>query len=212
MFAGIAAPTTYAIAVVLGGVLWPAYSHFSQPISDLIADGAPTKRVLDPLFALYNLLTLAFGVGMLRLVRTHPSNTRQTLGLFGAYVLLAEGVFGFLTLFFPEGPGGMNSKIEITGMFHIALAALSSLTSMLSVLPVGLWLRSIPTLRTYGAYSLATVAFIFLTGGASAAVIATQGAAGGLLERLTIGGFLQWLIVLALLGISLGQQTCGKES
>jgi hypothetical protein len=70
---------------------------------------------------------------------------------------------------------------------------------------VGLWLRAIPSLQTYGTCSLASVAFIFITGGLSAAAIATGGSIGGLLERLTIGGFLHWFLVLALVGISLGQ-------
>ena len=92
----------------------------------------------------------------------------------------------------------MHSKINATGQLHIAFAALSSLTSMLAVLLVGLWLRGIPMLRSYGTYSLATVVLIFMTGGLSAVVIAIGGTGGGFLERFTIDSLLQRLLAIAL--------------
>jgi len=48
MLCGILAPVVYVITVILGGFLWPGYSHVSQPVSDLIATGAPNKSLLDP--------------------------------------------------------------------------------------------------------------------------------------------------------------------
>lgn len=39
---------------------------------------------------------------------------------------------------------------------------------------------------------------MFITGGFTAAMSASHGAIGGLVERLTIGGFMQWLFVTTL--------------
>jgi hypothetical protein len=62
MLSGILAPVVYVTTVILGGILRPGYSPLSEAVSELIATGAPNKLFLDPLFALYNLLTLAFGM------------------------------------------------------------------------------------------------------------------------------------------------------
>jgi hypothetical protein len=64
---------------------------------------------------------------------------------------------------------------------------------------MGLWLRHIPRLRGYSRYSFISLGVVFLSGGLAAASIASNSPAGGLIERITIGGFLQWVFVIALL-------------
>ncbi len=198
MLCGILAPIVYALMVVLGGILRPGYSHVAQAVSDLIATGAPNKSLLDPLFGVYNLLTLAFGVGLLQLVRSHNRNRGKVVGTLGALFLVAESVFGFVTLFFPEPSGGMSAAITSTGSMHIVFAGLSSLTTMLAILLMGFWFRNSQGLRGYGLYSFISVAVVFLSGGLAAITVANQSPIAGLVERITIGGFLQWLLVIAL--------------
>jgi len=196
MLCGVAAPLVYLVAVVLGGALRPDYSHLAQPVSDLIAVGAPNKRLLDALFTGYNLLTAALGVGLLGRVRDGAISGARSLGRAGAVVLVGEGVFGFMTLFFPEDAEGLGSAISTTGLLHIVFAGLSSLSSMLAVLLGGLWLKSSPRWACLGRYSLWSVGAIFVSGGLAALLVARHSELGGLVERLTIGGFLQWVLVL----------------
>ncbi len=184
MLCGILAPVVYAVTVIVGGLLRPGYSHISQAVSDLIATGAPNKSLLDPLFAIYNLLTIAFGIGLFQRVRADDQRGRKVVGIVGALVLVAEGLFGFVTLFFPEDPGGMGAPITSTGTLHIVFAGLSSLTTMLAILLMGFWFRSVPRLRGYGVYSFISVGAIFLSGGLAAASIASKSPAGGLIERI----------------------------
>jgi hypothetical protein len=114
----------YVVAVVLGGLLSPDYSHASQAISELIEVGAPNKWLLNPLFALYNLLTGTFAVGLFLVVRTRRRTERRLSGLLGALVLVFEAFVGLVTVFFPQDPPG--SPPTPTGATHIALAGLSS--------------------------------------------------------------------------------------
>jgi hypothetical protein len=93
----------------------------------------------------------------------------------------------------------MSAAITSTGAMHIVFAGLSSLATMLAILLMGLWFRSSQRLRGYGLYSFISVAAVFLTGGFAAYSVANQSSIGGLIERITIGGFLQWLFVIALL-------------
>lgn len=197
MLAGILAPLVYVGTVILGGLLRPNYSHIAQPVSDLVASGAPNKSLLDPLFGLYNLLTIGFGIGLWRRVRAERDSGRQTIGMIGAVMLLLEGLFGIITLFFPEDAGSIAEATSI-GKLHIVFAGLSSLTTMLTMLLMGFWFRSVARLRGSGVYSFISLLVVFVSGGMAAAGVATHSPIGGLLERLTIGGFMQWTFVIAL--------------
>lgn len=196
MLSGILASLAYVIAVVVGGILRPDYSHIAQYVSELIERGAPNKAMLNPLFAIYNILTIAFGIGLFLYVRAIPESRRKMLGIVGALILIAEGISGFVTVFFPQDPIG--SPATATGNMHIVLASLSSLTTMLAMLFLGFWFRIIPTLRSYGLYSFISLGVVFISGGVAASTIAHPGPVNGLIDRVTIFGFIQWLFVIAL--------------
>lgn len=204
LWAGVAAPILYCETVVLGGALRSGYSHVGQPVSDLIAAGAPHKALLDALFAFYNLLVFAFGVGVFRLVRRPGPLPDQALGRAGAGMLLAESAFGLATLLFPEDPPG--AALSIRGTLHIALAGLSSLATMLAMGLVGGWLGHQPHGRGSSQYSFWSLGWVLLTGGLAVVAVARHLPGGGLLERLTIGGFLQWMLLIALRLLAANEQ------
>jgi hypothetical membrane protein len=81
---GILAPVLYVFTVILGGAISPEYSHVSQAVSDLIATDAPNKPLLDALFAIYNLLAIAFAFSLLQYVRSDNQSRRRLIGTIGA--------------------------------------------------------------------------------------------------------------------------------
>jgi len=194
LLAGPAAAVAYGVAVVLGGLLRPGYSHVSQAVSELLEVGAPNKAALNTLFLAYNVLTAVFSLGVFRAGANDKS--RRALASAAATVLLAGAVVGFTTVFFPQDVPG--TPATVTGGMHIALAALSSLSSMAAILLVCLWLRNRSAARGYAVYSLVTLIVVFVTGGVAAATTAAGIPINGLAERLTIGAFLQWMFVLGL--------------
>jgi hypothetical membrane protein len=193
LLSGMLASLVYVCAVLLGGALWKEYSHAAQPVSDLIAADAPQAWLLNPLFALYNALTLCFGVALFLFVKEDSRSEKRSLGRAGALVLLAEGVFGLLILFFPEDAGGMKAAISSSGRMHILLAGLSSMSTMLAVLLMGFYFGGHARLRALGLYSFLSVTLIFMSGGLAAFSVANHNLMGGVFERVTIGAFLQWL-------------------
>jgi hypothetical protein len=196
MLCGMLAPVMYVIAVIMGGRLRPGYSHKSQFVSELIEAGAPNKSLLNPLFALYNLLTITFGIGLFTRVRAMSKHKGKASGSLGALVLVVEGIFGFVTVFFPQDPRG--APVTSRGKIHIALAALSSLTTILTMGLLGFWFRTIARWRSYSIYSFISGIIVFISGGLAAYTGATNSRILGIMERITIGGFLQWLFVIAL--------------
>jgi uncharacterized oligopeptide transporter (OPT) family protein len=69
---------------------------------------------------------------------------------------------------------------------------------MLTILLTGFWFTKSRYLHRYAAYSILSVAAVFVTGGMAAFGVAQQSPFAGLIERITIGGFMQWLFVIAL--------------
>jgi len=124
LLAGAGATAVYVVSVILGGIIRPGFSHLSQAVSELIEIGAPNKNILNPLFLLYNLLTAGFGIG-LYFYGSNGTDSRRII-VAASVVLVAEAVFGFVTVFFPQDVPG--TPITPTGTVHILLAATSSLS------------------------------------------------------------------------------------
>jgi hypothetical membrane protein len=61
---GILAPLLYASTDILAGALYAGYSFTSQAISELFAIGAPTSHLVVPLFTVYDVLLVAFALGV----------------------------------------------------------------------------------------------------------------------------------------------------
>lgn len=188
-YAGVAAVCTYCLAVILGAALYPGYSHLADTISSLTNPSAPNLGLMNGLFCLYNLACIAFGVGWgLRAV----SATARAAAILVALC----GLLGLVMFFFPQDAPG--TAVSAKGAVHIALAGAMSLLSMAGMLTRVLAERRVPALKGMSTYSFVSVAAVFLTGGLAAAGVAGTWPVAGLLERLTIGAYLQWLAVQAL--------------
>ncbi len=185
---GMAAPVLYAASVVLGGALWPEYSHLRDPISLLASTGVPNALLMNVLFACYDVLLCLFGLAWWFGERHRP-------GSLAAMLLAVIGFLGIAMFFFRQDAPGLN--MTAAGLVHIVLAGAMSLLTMLAI-----FLRGRAEWRELGqrkaaVYSFVSLAVVFITGGPAAFSIARHWTFGGLLERLTIGAFLLWVFVEA---------------
>jgi transketolase C-terminal domain/subunit len=76
------------------------------------------------------------------------------------------------------------------------MAGVASLGTMVTILALALWFRNIPALKRLVAYSMISVAVIFVSGGLTAAAMATHHPLFGLIERITIFTFTLWVFVI----------------
>ena len=183
---GVAAPLLYAGAVVLGGALWPQYSHLKDPISLLASDEAPHALMMNVLFAVYDVVLTLFGLAWWFAER----RGRRPLS---AALLSVIGILGLFMFFFRQD--AIGSDMTTVGLVHIVLAAAMSLLTMVVILLRG---RAEMHGRPGAAlYSFASLAIVFITGGLAAIAIAQHWTYGGVFERLTIGTFLLWVLVEA---------------
>ena len=188
LVSGIISSLLYLGIDSLAAMRYESYhSYFSQAISELGAVGAPTERLVHPLFIAYDLLIIAFGVGVWQERRRH-----RALRLIGP-LLIGIGIVGLVTppmsLRGTGTPSGDLPHIIFTGV--IVLFILTAIALGASLVSGG-WRR----------YSCATLAAIVVTGawtGVEGARLAAGGPTPwlGVAERINIGAYLLWVLLLA---------------
>jgi hypothetical protein len=193
LLCGIAASLLYVAMNVVVPMRWPAYSSFSQTVSELSAIDAPTRAVWMPLGVAYTVLMVAFGAGV-----AASSRGRLAVRVSGG-LLVAYGAVG---MFWPP----MHQRAVLaagghtrTDTLHLVWAAVTVLLMFLAMLFGAAALG-----RRFRAYSIATIvtllAFGALTSVQAPAVEANLPTPWiGVWERINIGVFLLWVIVLAVM-------------
>jgi hypothetical membrane protein len=64
LICGILSSLLYVGTDILAGMLWEGYSFTHQAVSELSAIGAPTRPLVVPLYFVYDVLMIAFGLGV----------------------------------------------------------------------------------------------------------------------------------------------------
>jgi hypothetical protein len=173
---------------------WPEYSSASQTVSELSAVGAPTRPLWVVMGLVYTLLVTGFGWG----VRLAAGDDRR-LRIAGMLIAI-DGALGIAWIFAPmhlrpvlAAGGGTFSDTA-----HIALGVV---TEVLYLLALGFAAAALG--RAFRVYSTATFAVLLVFG---VLIFRDAPAVGaneptplvGVWERINIGVFLAWVVVLAL--------------
>ncbi len=191
LFCGILSSLLYIAMTIFVPLQWPGYNAASQVISELSAIDAPTRQLWVPLGIIYTLLTAVFGYGV-----WSTAGRNSLLGVTGALIFI-NGVLG---LFWPPmhqrevlAAGGGT----ITDTLHIAF---SFATVFLFMLSIGFGAAALG--KRFRIYSFITmiilVVFGILTGVNAPAMEANLPTPLiGVWERINIGVYMLWIMVLA---------------
>lgn len=193
----ILASLCYIAAVVVGGALRSDYSHLMNSISELSLAGAPNKTMLDVVFGVYNVLLVGFGVTVLAWFR----RVRGARMRVAAWMMVVVGACGALMFFFRQDPRGTIPTF--TGTMHLVLAGIMSPLTVVLILLGGLSLGSLRGFSGYRTYSIVSFAVCLVSGLATAVSTARGFLYMGLLERITIGSFIIWLLVTGIMMLRL---------
>lgn len=191
LWAGVVAAVLYTAVVIIGAWVTPGYSHVGDHVSTLYQAGSANGAWIATLFAVYNVLVVAFGVGVFH-IAADAGTPRRIAGLLGSIALILTGVAGALDAFFPQDPIGM--PVTSTGTLHIVFAGLASLLTVIAIVMIAAWALRRPSLRNLGKYSAVTAAVIVVSGPIAAIATANLWSTMGLIERVPIFGFIQWLV------------------
>ena len=191
---GVLSSLLYVAMTILVARQWDGYSSASQTISELSAIGAPTRSLWAVPGAVYTVLVIAFGWGVWK-SGAHDRAFRIVGGLILAY--------GALGLVWPFAPMHLRETLAAgegtaSDTMHLVLA---SVTVLLMLLAIAFGAAAFG--RPFRLYSIVTLV-ILATFGALTFRDAPGIAANlptpwiGVWERINLGVFLLWVVVLAI--------------
>jgi hypothetical protein len=199
---GVVSSLFYVAMNVVVSVQWPEYSSASQVISELSAVDAPTRPLWVVLGIFYTLLVTLFGWG----VRIAAGGDRR---LRAAGILIAVyGALGIVWVFAPMhardvlGAGGGDVR-------DIVHNTLGGVTEVIYLVALGLAASALGT--AFRMYSIATFVILLLFGIQMAREAPRVGMNQptpliGVWQRINIGVFLAWVIVLAIVLLVRGHE------
>lgn len=190
---GIAASVLYVAMCVFVPMLWVAYSSWSHTISELSAVNAPTRSLWVFLGTVYALLMIAFGFGVLKSgARTRPLRVTGVLMI----------IYGVICLLWPLAPMHQRDVLAAGGKtfsdtMHIVFTIV---TVTVMILAMGFGAAAFG--KKFRVYTILTLVILFtfgsLTGLDAPAIEANLPTPwAGVWERVNVGSFLLWVIILA---------------
>jgi CubicO group peptidase (beta-lactamase class C family) len=187
---GILSSLLYVAMNVVVPLQWSGYSSMSQTVSELSAIDAPTRALWVVLGAVYAVLAAAFGWGVWASGRRNRP-VRLVGGLMIAY--------GVICLAWPVAPMHLRGAgTTLSDTIHIVFAIV---TVLLMMLALGFAAAAFgPRFRLYSIVTmLILVVFGALTGLDGPRIAANLPTPWvGVWERINIGAFLLWVVVLAI--------------
>jgi CubicO group peptidase (beta-lactamase class C family) len=189
LICGILSSVLYVAADILAAMRYEGYSYTGQTISELSAIGAPTRPLWVLLGLAYTLLVTAFGWGIWASARRN-----RPLRIVGGLVI----VYGIIGLAWPYAPMHLRgTEFTLTDTMHIAL---TMVTVLLMLLAIGFGAAA--SGKRFRVYSVATIVILVvfgsLTGVDAPRIAANQPTPWiGAWERINVGVFLLWVVVLA---------------
>jgi len=184
---GIMAALLYVAMNVVGLMQDPRQGVMTHTISELSAIGAPSRPTWVVLGTLYNLLMIAFGVGV------WAAGRRRTLRASGALIIIAA-VIGF---FWPP-MHQRGDEISLTDTLHIVWTGVHNLLTLSAMA-----LAAFALGKRFRWYTLVTIA-VMLMCGALTSLQAPNVALDlptptiGLWERMILAANLLWLVTFAI--------------
>lgn len=190
---GILASLLYVGTDILAAILYEGYSYTDQTVSELFAVDAPTRPLIVSRGLAYSVLLIAFGLG----VRGSVSGKRA-LRVAGG-LLIGIGVIDLVGPFTPMHQRAVlaSGGGTLTDTLHIALASVDVLFILLII---GFGATALG--KRFRLYSIGTILLVGVFG-AWAGVDGPRIGANlptpwvGVRERISIFGFMLWLVVLA---------------
>jgi len=190
---GVLSSLLYVAMNVIVPAQWPTYDPASRVVSELSAVAAPTRPLWVILGIAYTLLVVAFGRG----IWTAAGGDRR-LRITGVLIM----VYGALGVVWPFAPMHLREALaagqgDVRDTMHVALGVATNLIYL-----AALGVAATALGRILRAYSIATLVALFsfavLTFREAPRLSANQPTPLiGVWERIDIGLFLLWVIVLA---------------
>lgn len=193
LLCGILASLLYIAMNLFIPMLYPEYHVASETVSELSAIGAPTRPLWFVLGILYTLLVAAFGLGIVQ-----SSGENRALRFLGILMIIS-GIIGLAWSPMHQREVIAAGGETFTDTWHIIMSAI---TVFLMMLMIGFGAAGLG--KGFRIYSIASMVIFIVFGiltSLEAPGISTNGPTPmiGVWERINIGTYMLWMIVLAVI-------------
>lgn len=183
---GLASPLLFALLVVVMGALRPDYSHLTNFISDLGALDAPSPYVQRLNFLQFGLGNAILAIALFRGM-AKPSRIALVFQL-----VIGLGIF--LSAFFP---GHTDDPASRASMMHNVVGIPAFVLIMLVPLVAGWRFRLSEEWRRLSGFSMAMTPTLIVLFVLMARADGAPGGTPGLYQRLFIGTWMVWMVVVS---------------
>ena len=189
-FCGVLAPPVGAAFVISTALLTPNYSHISETISQLGAQGRTHADVLNAGLIVFGLLMTGFAYGLFRALRRNAA-TRLiwlSLSVYGAGILFSA--------VFQGDSRTLGGPVTLEGSIHVALVMVAFLGLEVGTIAFAAAVYSLPTWHRVAQVSVAIAVVNLVL--ALAFLLEAADPVDGLLERTFYVISLVWVEVVSL--------------
>jgi Protein of unknown function (DUF998) len=205
LFCGILSSLLYIAMNIFVPMQDEGYNSANQTISELSAIGAPTRPLWVPLGIVYSALIMFFGWGVWQ------SATQNRPLRIAGILLFAYGIIGQGWTFAPmhQREALAAGAESLSDTMHLVMAGVSSLFMMVSM-----GFAAAAFGKRFRLYSIATILSL-LVFGALTGLDAPNVEANlptpwlGVIERIMLGVFMLWVVVLAIMLLRAEKTTVG---
>lgn len=194
LICGILSSLLYIGFDIFASLQWESYSYVDQAFSELTAIEAPTRSLMVANAIPYNLLLLAFTLGVWL-----SANGKRSLRIVSIFLLI-NIISGFIGgVIFPMHSRGTQPEMTFTDTMHIISTAVEVIAMFITI---GFAAKSFG--NRFRIYSIITI-ILLLLGGIFAGLYGSQMSEGlptpwmGIIERVNIYGFMVWVIIFAIM-------------
>ena len=193
LLCGVLSSLLYTVMNIFVPMLYDGYSSVTQTVSELSAVGTPTRMLCVSLGVVYTLLITAFGWGVRQSAEQNRYHRMAGTLLF---------IYGVVSLVWPLAPMHQREVLAaggktLTDTMHILMAIVTVL-----LMTVAMGYGAMAFGKRFRFYSIATILMLLICGGLTSLEAPNIESnlptpTIGVWERINIGVFLLWVIVLA---------------
>jgi hypothetical protein len=189
LWCGIIAPILIIVFMMWASAVTPNYSHITNTVSQLSAQGQPYPVIMNTGFVIFGLLINGFAFGLYRALQNEKSNIGLLIGLlvFGSCIL----VLGFVNDYSLSPDVSQN----LEGHLHKLIAQISLVGFLLAMFFLAHTTYNRPEWQ-FIMY-ITVIAAIFIVGFGFLS-LALSKSIQGLLQRGLYGIILAWIIIISI--------------
>lgn len=190
---GALSAVVYLAHVVVGGLLWPGYSHIAQMISDLTGDAAPNAGMLRVFTTVYGILACIFAVSLLMSFRALQVRRAARIGAILLIIMEVSSLVGYGLL-----PLSESAEMNVQNIGHIVVTVVVVLTTVTCGFFIAAGLLKTEGFKKLGVFMIVCSCVMVGAGLFTPVTMATGWPVGGLVERFNILTLQLWIFVLSI--------------